>query len=174
MKPEESHGEEVLRYAQDDGTHFTPHPSPVLNLLHAHRISLFAHSCTSLNLFAIRTRFTPSVRKFALPQGAREQTSCAERTVKNLFTYLPINLFTFKNNLSFLISSFYVVLKISIQFQIKKPSKRASSNGRDDKIRTCDPRDPNTVRYQAALHPDDIQLLRKTFVLLRCATPLTN
>ena len=25
---------------------------------------------------------------------------------------------------------------------------------RDDKIRTCDPRDPNTVRYQAALHPD--------------------
>ena len=27
---------------------------------------------------------------------------------------------------------------------------------RDDKIRTCDPRDPNTVRYQAALHPDKI------------------
>ena len=28
---------------------------------------------------------------------------------------------------------------------------------RDDKIRTCDPRDPNTVRYQTALHPDDIR-----------------
>ena len=38
-------------------------------VLHAHRISLFAHSCTSLNLFAIRTRFTPSVRKSALPQA---------------------------------------------------------------------------------------------------------
>lgn len=25
---------------------------------------------------------------------------------------------------------------------------------RDDKIRTCGPRDPNTVRYQTALHPD--------------------
>ena len=29
-----------------------------------------------------------------------------------------------------------------------------SIKNRDDKIRTCDPRDPNTVRYQAALHPD--------------------
>ena len=28
------------------------------------------------------------------------------------------------------------------------------NKNRDDKIRTCDPRDPNTVRYQAALHPD--------------------
>ena len=29
---------------------------------------------------------------------------------------------------------------------------------RDDKIRTCGPRDPNTVRYQTALHPDNIKL----------------
>ena len=27
--------------------------------------------------------------------------SCAERTVKNLFTYLPIHLFTLKNNTQF-------------------------------------------------------------------------
>ena len=65
-------------------------------MLHAHRISLFAHSCTSLNLFAIRTRFTPSVRKSALPQGAREELSCAEHTVKNLSSNRPIILTTLK------------------------------------------------------------------------------
>jgi len=27
-------------------------------------------------------------------------------------------------------------------------------NGRDDRIRTCDPLTPSQVRYQAALHPD--------------------
>ncbi len=37
----------------------------VFDLLHAHRVSLFAHSCIPLNLFAIRTRFAPSVRKSA-------------------------------------------------------------------------------------------------------------
>ena len=31
-----------------------------------------------------------------LPQGARENVSCAEHTEKNLFSYLPIHLFTFK------------------------------------------------------------------------------
>ena len=29
-------------------------------------------------------------------------------------------------------------------------------NGRDDTIRTCDPFVPSEVRYQAALHPDNI------------------
>ncbi len=37
----------------------------VFDLLHAHRVSLFAHSCVPLNLLAIRTRFAPSVRKSA-------------------------------------------------------------------------------------------------------------
>ena len=41
------------------------HPNLVLDLLHAHRVSLFALTCISLNLFAIRTRFALSVRKFA-------------------------------------------------------------------------------------------------------------
>ena len=59
-------------------------------VLHAHKVSLFAHSCTSLNLFAIRTRFTPS----ANPLSEREYSSCAKHTDKNLFTYLPILLFT--------------------------------------------------------------------------------
>ncbi|MBP3491449.1 type II secretion system protein, partial [bacterium] len=45
----------------------TPHPSPVLDLLHAHRVSPKLLRNKRLNLFAIRTRFTPSVRKSALP-----------------------------------------------------------------------------------------------------------
>ena len=39
----------------------------VLNLLHAHRVSHLWHCHSMLNLFAIRTRFAPSVRKFAEP-----------------------------------------------------------------------------------------------------------
>ena len=31
-----------------------------------------------------------------------------------------------------------------------------NKNGRDDRIRTCDPLVPSEVRYQAALHPDAI------------------
>ena len=42
-----------------------------MDLLHAHRVSPKLLRNKRLNLFAIRTRFTPSVRKFALPQGAR-------------------------------------------------------------------------------------------------------
>ena len=45
----------------------TPLPSPVLDLLHAHRVSPKLLRNKRLNLFAIRTRFTPSVRKSALP-----------------------------------------------------------------------------------------------------------
>ena len=30
-----------------------------------------------------------------------------------------------------------------------------AKNGRDDRIRTCDPLTPSQVRYQAAPHPDD-------------------
>ena len=37
---------------------------------------------------------------------------------------------------------------------------------RDDKIRTCDPRVPNTVRYQTALHPDDNILLLSMFYMI--------
>ena len=40
---------------------------PVLNLLHAHRVSHLWHCHSMLNLFAIQTRFAPSVRKFAEP-----------------------------------------------------------------------------------------------------------
>ncbi len=45
----------------------------------------------------------------------------------------------------------------------------SSYNGRDDRIRTCDPLVPSEVRYQAALHPD--KLLNCYFDLvshLRC------
>ena len=48
----------------------TPRPTfghPVLDLLHAHRVSHKLLRNNMLNLFAIRTRFAPSVRKFALP-----------------------------------------------------------------------------------------------------------
>ena len=31
-------------------------------------------------------------------------------------------------------------------------------NGRDDRIRTCDPLVPNQVHYQAVLHPDNYKL----------------
>ena len=44
---------------------------PVLDLLHARRVSLFALTCIPLNLLAIRTRFAPSVRKSALPLKGR-------------------------------------------------------------------------------------------------------
>ena len=40
---------------------------PVLDLLHAHRVSHLWHCHRMLNLFAIQTRFAPSVRKFAEP-----------------------------------------------------------------------------------------------------------
>ena len=46
---------------------------PVLNLLHAPRVPQKQRGCSLLHLLAIRTRCTPSVRKFALPAGAREK-----------------------------------------------------------------------------------------------------
>ena len=46
---------------------------PVLNLLHAPRVPQKQLGCSLLHLLAIRTRCTPSVRKFALPVGAREK-----------------------------------------------------------------------------------------------------
>ena len=46
---------------------------PVLNLLHAPRVPQMQRGCSLLHLLAIRTRCTPSVRKFALPVGAREK-----------------------------------------------------------------------------------------------------
>ena len=61
----------------------TPHPIPVLNLLHAHRIPQKWHRHSLFHLLAIRTRYTPSVRKFALPQGAREKISHVEATPKH-------------------------------------------------------------------------------------------
>ena len=39
----------------------------VLDLLHAHRVSPIVRCTSRLNLFAIRTCFTPSVRKSAEP-----------------------------------------------------------------------------------------------------------
>ncbi len=63
----------------------TPHPNPVLDLLHAHRVSPKLLRNKRLNLFAIRTCFTPSVRKSALPQGAREQ-KCAFTLAEVLIT----------------------------------------------------------------------------------------
>ena len=54
-----------------------PHPSPVLDLLHAHGDSTKSLRLSSLVPFAIRTYFVSSVRKSALPHrgqsdGARE------------------------------------------------------------------------------------------------------
>ena len=43
---------------------------------------------------------------------------------------------------------------------------------RDDKIRTCDPCDPNTVRYQTALHPDLFNFNANRCRFAECATPL--
>lgn len=34
--------------------------------------------------------------------------------------------------------------------------------GRDDRIRTCDPLAPSQMRYQTALHPDDVDVMRTT------------
>ena len=50
-------------------------------------------------------------------------------------------------------------------------------SSRDDRIWTCGPRDPNTVRYQAALHPDDIlyrNYLVFKIVVIWCATNLSK
>ena len=44
---------------------------PVLNLLHAPRVPQKQRGCSLLHLLAIRTHSIPSVRKFALPAGAR-------------------------------------------------------------------------------------------------------
>ncbi len=85
----------------------TPHPNPVLKLLQAHRVSHLELCSSMLNLFAIRTRFAPSVRNFALttplrcgkqghkahcvapvpfaPQGAREK-KCAFTLAEVLIT----------------------------------------------------------------------------------------
>ena len=82
-----------------------PHPDPVLDLLvtslaiyeyasaytlcslvlHAHRVSLFALTCIPLNLLAIRTRFTPSVRKSALPKERGENYGHSEQREESLF-----------------------------------------------------------------------------------------
>ena len=64
---------------------WTPHPSfghPVLDLLHAHRVSHKLLRNNMLNLFAIRTRYALSVRKFALPQRG-EGTSFAPSVRKS-------------------------------------------------------------------------------------------
>ena len=52
---------------------WTPHPSPVLYLLHAHRVSHRLLCNNMLNLFAIRTHYVPSVRKSASPLGRGER-----------------------------------------------------------------------------------------------------
>ena len=69
---------------------------PVLDLLHAHSVSLFALTCIPLNLFAIRTRFAPSVRKSVLPSKGR---GIALRNF--LLTYLRTSLL--RNDLSALV-----------------------------------------------------------------------
>ena len=48
---------------------------PVLNLLHAPRVPQKQRGCSLRHLLAIRTRCTPSVRKSALPAGARAKFS---------------------------------------------------------------------------------------------------
>ena len=71
---------------------------PVLNLLHAPRIPQKQRGCSLLHLLAIRTHSISSVRKFALPAGAREKfikvshdNSCnsrhSERQRRNLAYY---------------------------------------------------------------------------------------
>ena len=60
------------------GLQLTPHPNPVLDLLHAHGDSTKSLRLSSLVPFAIRTYFVPSVRKSALPHrgqsdGARDK-----------------------------------------------------------------------------------------------------
>ncbi len=38
-------------------------------------------------------------------------------------------------------------------YKMQKATIRQLSNGRDDKIRTCDPTPPRRVLYRAELHP---------------------
>ena len=64
------------------------HPNLVLDLLHAHRVSLFALTCIPLNLFAIRTRFALSVRKSAPLK--REGTLIAPKSHKVAFTLAEV------------------------------------------------------------------------------------
>lgn len=52
---------------------------------------------------------------------------------------------------------FFDEIALQLRVQKKATTEKRLSLCRDDKIRTCDPRDPNTVRYQTALHPDDIR-----------------
>ena len=66
-------------------TYFYSSPYPVLNLLHAPRVPQKQRGCSLLHLLAIRTRCTPSVRKFALPVGARERL--CNHYVTNLSSY---------------------------------------------------------------------------------------
>ena len=53
-----------------------PSDTPVLDLLHAHRVSHKLLRNNMLNLFAIRTRFAPSVRKSALPTRGEGTSIC--------------------------------------------------------------------------------------------------
>ena len=67
-------------------TYFYSSPYPVLNLLHAPRVPQKQRGCSLLHLLAIRTRCTPSVRKFAVPIGAR-----VESVISNMNEYfVPI------------------------------------------------------------------------------------
>ncbi len=45
----------------------------------------------------------------------------------------------------------------------RKSLKAFILNGRDDMIRTCDPLVPSEVRYQAALHPERINITAYAF-----------
>ena len=73
-KPDESHVQKVLRYAQDDET-------DIINVT----LNLFQ------GLIAAKTRHFDKMLK----QVQHDNFSCAEYTVKNLFTYLLIYLFTY-------------------------------------------------------------------------------
>ena len=60
-----------------------PSDTPVLDLLHAHRVSHKLLRNNMLNLFAIRTHFVPSVRKSALPQRGEGIITHLLRNLKN-------------------------------------------------------------------------------------------
>ena len=47
-------------------------------------------------------------------------------------------------------------MRIVHQYNKKEPLSRFFFKNRDDTIRTCDPFVPSEVRYQAALHPDNL------------------
>ena len=98
--------EETSKIAENYEYKTTPHPNPVLDLLHAHGDSTKSLRLSSLVPFAIRTYFVPSVRKSALPHRGQ-----SDRAREDIFTVEA-------DNLEKKYGSFYAVKNNT--FKIKK------------------------------------------------------